>query len=169
MLAEFKDFLKTLNLAPDYDANSTYNVGDYCVHSGGLYRCKTAITSAEAWTSTKWTSVSVSYYIGKIENVKENVLGVYSVGNYNRVEAIGRDSSYDIAELQILVHWNRNAKETERIARNLYNSLRYINSATMGGIYVEFLDLEYGEPVFLGTDENNVYEYHILLRVYYRR
>lgn len=127
MLAEFKDYLKTLGLGADY------------------------------------------YYIGKIENIKEKVIGVYSVGNFERVEAVGRKSSYDIAELQLLVHWNRNARESEEASRAVYEALRYIQNVDMGDIHVDFLDLEYGEPIFVGTDENNVYEYHIQLRIYYRR
>ena len=127
MLAEFKDYLKTLDLGADH------------------------------------------YYIGKIENIKEKVIGVYSVGNFERIEAVGRESSYDIAELQLLVHWNRNAKESQEATRALYESLSCNQKVDMGNIHVDFLDLEYGEPIFIGTDENNVYEYHIQLRIFYRR
>lgn len=47
------------NLAPDYSSSNTYSVGDYCIHKGSLYRCKTAITTAESWTSAHWTAVAV--------------------------------------------------------------------------------------------------------------
>lgn len=45
------------SLAAAYDSTATYAVGDYCVYEGRLYRCTTAITTAEAWTSGHWTSV----------------------------------------------------------------------------------------------------------------
>lgn len=48
-------------VAPEYDATSTYEIGDYCIYSGMLYKCNTAIaTGGEAWNAAHWTQVSVS-------------------------------------------------------------------------------------------------------------
>ena len=48
-------------VAQEYDATSAYIVGDYCIHSGLLYKCNTAIaTGGEAWTVAHWTQVSVA-------------------------------------------------------------------------------------------------------------
>lgn len=44
------------SLAAAYDSTATYAVGDYCVYEGRLYRCTTAITTAEAWTAGHWTA-----------------------------------------------------------------------------------------------------------------
>lgn len=137
MLAEFRDYLKSLNLAENY-------------------------------------------YIGKIDNTKLKTIGIYSQQSQRRVEAIGKNSSYDIAGVRILVHWNKNAKESEIAARDIFESIRYITdtdipvpqaSATEGVsvIHVDYLDLLEAEPTFLGTDDNGVYEYHISARIYYRR
>ena len=109
------------------------------------------------------------YYVGKIDNKREKVIGVYSMANGTRVEAIGKQSSYDKAGFRILVHWNKNAVETEETARAIYEALRYITNTEMGDLYVYYLDLDMGEPVFLGTDQENVYEYHISGTIYYRR
>ena len=46
-------------IAATYSSSSTYKVGDYCIHDGGLYRCTTAITTAEAWTSGHWTAAKI--------------------------------------------------------------------------------------------------------------
>ena len=46
-------------IAPAYDSSKTYAVGDYVTYSGGLYRCETPITTAEAWTATHWKAVNV--------------------------------------------------------------------------------------------------------------
>lgn len=46
-------------LAPTYSSSATYAVGDYVYYSGSLYRCTTAITTAEAWTAAHWTSVAL--------------------------------------------------------------------------------------------------------------
>lgn len=45
------------NIALPYDTATSYAVGDYAVHGGGLYRC-TAATSG-AWTASKWTEIRV--------------------------------------------------------------------------------------------------------------
>lgn len=45
------------NLALDYDSTETYEEGKYCIHEGKLYRCTTAIPTAEAWTAAHWTQV----------------------------------------------------------------------------------------------------------------
>ena len=126
MLAQFRDYLKTLNVAR-------------------------------------------YYYIGKIENSKEYALGVYSNPHLRRVEAIGKVSTYDVAGFRLLLHWNRNEKETEIAARELYQKIRYITETEMDDVYVYYIDIDDGEPVFVGTDDNGVYEYHISGTIYYGR
>ena len=53
------------NIADDYDNTQTYVVGDYCIYEGDLYRCITAVTSAESFDSTKWTAVLVTDELGQ--------------------------------------------------------------------------------------------------------
>lgn len=57
------------SLAPAYDNTATYEVGDYCLHSGQLYECNTAISTAEAWTAAHWTAVTVG---GELSSLKED-------------------------------------------------------------------------------------------------
>lgn len=108
-------------------------------------------------------------YLGKIPNAQEMCLGVYGVSNGLRVEALGCESSYDIAGFRILVHGNMNARITEQTARDLFQRLRYVTDTQMGDYFVNYIDLDTGEPTFIGTDENNVYEFHISGQIYYRR
>ena len=42
-----------------YSGSSTYNVGDYCIYDNKLYRCITAVTTAESFDSAKWKETSV--------------------------------------------------------------------------------------------------------------
>lgn len=44
-------------MAPAYSTSATYAVGDYVNYNGSIYRCTTAITTAESWTSGHWTAV----------------------------------------------------------------------------------------------------------------
>lgn len=46
-------------LATLYSSSKTYAVGDYCIYNDVLYKCTTAITTAEAWTAAHWTAVTV--------------------------------------------------------------------------------------------------------------
>lgn len=143
MIAEFKDYLKSLNVA-------------------------------------------TNYYIGKIENSKEETIGIYADGSRARVEAVGKDSSYGAFGVRILVHWNKNARETETHARSLFNAIRYITNTDMTHtetvdtgdssedvvtttVHVQYIDWDYDEPVFVGTDANGVYEYVITGTIYYKK
>ena len=55
----------------DYDATSTYDVGDIVKYQGQLYICTTAITTAEAWNSNHWQATDVlsksEIYVGTEE------------------------------------------------------------------------------------------------------
>lgn len=116
------------------------------------------------------TQIEADHYsIGKIDGTKDKSIGVYSDNSSARVEAIGRVKTYDRAGIRILLHWNKNMRETETVARTLYENLRYITDTDFGSVHVYYLDLLYGEPVFLGTDNNGVYEYVIACVIYYER
>lgn len=56
------------DLAPDYSTSATYAVNDLCVYSGRLYRCTTAITTAEAWTAAHWTEATVEDVLAAIRS-----------------------------------------------------------------------------------------------------
>lgn len=46
-------------IAPAFSDQSTYALGDYVIYDGKLYECTTAITTAGAWDSSKWTESKV--------------------------------------------------------------------------------------------------------------
>lgn len=45
---------------PDFSTSSTYQVGDYVMYQGKLYKCTTEITTSGAWDSTKWSLAILS-------------------------------------------------------------------------------------------------------------
>ena len=47
-------------IASEYSSSKTYAVGDYVYHNGTLYKCTTAITTAEAWTSGHWAAAKLA-------------------------------------------------------------------------------------------------------------
>lgn len=44
----------------EYSSSKTYALGDYAYHAGTLYKCTTAITTAEAWTAGHWTAAKLA-------------------------------------------------------------------------------------------------------------
>ena len=51
--ANYTDLMASV--APTYSSSGLYAVGSYAWYNGKLYRCTTAITSGETWTSGHWT------------------------------------------------------------------------------------------------------------------
>lgn len=43
-----------------YSSSSTYAVGDYCIYENTLYKCTTAIATAENWNSAHWTATTIA-------------------------------------------------------------------------------------------------------------
>ena len=68
----------TPGTAAAYSSSATYAVGDYCFHDGSLYRCITAITTAEAWTAAHWTAAVLGDDIGDLKSAIDEVGDVVS-------------------------------------------------------------------------------------------
>lgn len=64
-----RDVLKA-DIAPAYSTSATYAVGDYVLYNNALYRCTTAIATAEAWTAAHWTAVNVG---GELTHYKQDI------------------------------------------------------------------------------------------------
>lgn len=45
-------------IAPEYNPSETYNIADYCMYNGKMYKCNTANTTG-AWDSAKWDETCV--------------------------------------------------------------------------------------------------------------
>ena len=130
------------------------------------------ITLAEVRDWIKTFNAANNYYIGKIDNKQENSIGIYQRKTIDgpRVAIGGRTlASYDIKSISILIHWNKNANETEKRAQYLYNRLFEAESVVIGGTPIKMIALLQNEPVDVGTDDNNVYERVIELDLYYER
>lgn len=56
-----KDLVESV-LGQQADAynKKTYAVGDYCIYENALYKCSTAISSAEEWTAGHWTKTTIA-------------------------------------------------------------------------------------------------------------
>ena len=61
-------------VAAAYSTSATYAVGDYCTKDGKLYRCTTAITTAESWTAGHWTETKVGPEVSDLKSVFDSTL-----------------------------------------------------------------------------------------------
>lgn len=130
------------------------------------------ITLAEVRDWIKTFNAANNYYIGKLDNKQENSIGIYQRKTIDgpRVAIGGRSlASYDVKSISILIHWNKNANETEKRAQYLYNRLFEAESVVIGETPIKIIFLLQNEPVDVGTDDNNVYERVIELDLYYER
>ena len=120
-----------------------------------------------------WLKTLISadyYYIGKLDGKKDRSIGVYQRKNpAPPIMAISQLSSYEIKPISILIHWNKNANETERTAYELYRQLRAVTLLELNNTHVYFILLLQSEPVDVGTDDNGVYERVIEFDVYFER
>lgn len=55
-------------VAAQYSSSATYDVGDYVIYNGNLYRCTTPITTAETWTAAHWTATVLGDDVGDLKN-----------------------------------------------------------------------------------------------------
>ena len=109
-------------------------------------------------------------YIGKLDNKKEKSIGIYQLQISNPPNiAIGGLGNTKVFEkpVSILIHWNKNAKETEIKALELYYKLLNSRNFIIKDNKVNYIRLL--EPVDVGTDSSNIYERVIRAIFYYEK
>ena len=85
------------------------------------------------------------------------------------VRAIGDESTYNTISVSLLLHWNNNANETERQARNLFETLYSVKDVEINKHTIYIIELLTPEPVDVGTDDKGIYEQVIEVKFYYER
>lgn len=114
-----------------------------------------------------WTD---SISIGKIDNNKEKAICFYNSQRGNSyIGTLGgkNNRSTNIKPVTILLRYTKNQDSAEKMAQKIYEFLEertfFIDSKRI------FIMMIYSGPVFLGTDDKNVYEYSIELDFYEER
>ena len=74
--ADYSDLLATI--ASTYSNSSTYAGGDYVWYDGDLYRCTTAITTAESWTAAHWTAAVIGEDVADLKSAIDASYGTFS-------------------------------------------------------------------------------------------
>lgn len=61
------------NMSDQYSASRTYDVGDICIYDNKLYKCVTAVATAEAFDQTKWNKTSfAALHANQEKKISEN-------------------------------------------------------------------------------------------------
>ena len=102
-------------IATAYSTSGTYAVGDYCTKDGYLYRCNTAISTAEAWTAGHWTQVKVG---GEISDLKSAV-----VNDTNGIDTFKLYGSFAVGGLN--TDGTLKPAETTRVSSNNVDKLSF--------------------------------------------
>ena len=85
---------------PDFSTSSTYQVGDYVMYQGKLYKCTTAITTGGAWDSTKWSLAILSDDVAEQKS---------ALGEYKGFEAFDNILPIDSTDPEVVrgITWQR--------------------------------------------------------------
>lgn len=95
--------------------------------------------------------------IGKIDNNKEIMVAFYN-SKRNKLNSGFKDikNTY-IKPVTILLRYGKNQRKAEEMAEKIQDF--YDKRSFFIDEYQIYADVLYAEPIYLGTDENNIYEY----------
>ena len=86
-------------IAPEYDSNSAYSVGDFVVYSDTLYKCNTEIGSGgELWNSAHWTETKIGDEVSDLKSAltDNNNLLTENIHNlYEKTNLVYRYTQFD--------------------------------------------------------------------------
>lgn len=105
--------------------------------------------------------IGATWTIGRYESEKELRACVYQRPDYSDTQVAigGRTATKTVRKrCAVLIHWNRNARQTEEAAWALYEALRFNPRPTIAGVRVAYVDLDLPEPIDLGSDDNGIFE-----------
>lgn len=77
--ADYSQFMAAI--APAYSSSALYAVGSYAWYNGSIYRCTTAITTAETWTAAHWTVAVIGNDVSDLKSaINDHTSQIYSIG-----------------------------------------------------------------------------------------
>ena len=103
-------------LAPAYSTSATYAVGQYVTYNGGLYRCISAITTAESWTAAHWSAAKIGPDLSDVKSA----LQLEQTGNKTLASSLVESGTY-----------NNSCQPTENTARLRTKKIECYNGETV--------------------------------------
>ena len=107
--ASYTDLMAAV--APTYSSSGLYAVGSYAWYNGKLYRCTTAITSGETWTSGHWTLANLGSDLVDLKSalsavsILENGLALLSGITQNESSVVKNIQYIEVKGNTSLVGW----------------------------------------------------------------
>ncbi len=110
-----------------------------------------------------------NWKIGTYDNSKDKTICVRNLTSNRNTLALGglKNTTTRTKGISIVVHWNKNPDETERISQQIHEAF-YGQHPLINGKQVVLCEMRSDEPISLGTDSSGVYEYVIELWITYK-
>ena len=101
-----------------------------------------------------------NWKIGTYDNSKDKTICVRNLTSNRNTLALGglKNTTTRTKGISIVVHWNKNPDETERISQQIHETF-YGQHPLINGKQVVLCEMRSDEPISLGTDSSGVYEY----------
>lgn len=128
------------------------------------------LSDIREWLKT--FGIGEHFHIGKLDGKKEKSIGLYQRKSSGPpTMAIGglENKKYDVKRVSVLIHWTKNARETESASFSLFEKIMNLKNVTIGQTRVNYIRLMVPEPQDVGTDDAGVYERVIWFDLYYER
>ncbi len=112
-----------------------------------------------------------NWFTGGLRTSDEKAIVIYNGKAFINPMAIGgvQNSSYKGKGVRILVHWNKNIRESELKAQEVYNVLHGLTNVDINGKRAIQFNMRDPEPIYLGVDDSGIYEYVIDLEIIHER
>ena len=129
-----------------------------------------SLADVRDWIKT--FGVGEHFYIGKLDGKKEKSVGIYQrkTSGSPMIPIGGMDNKkYEVKPVSILLHWTKNARETEEASFDMFNKLLGVSNVMIGETHINYIHLMVPEPQDVDTDDAGVYERVIWFDLYYER
>lgn len=100
-------------------------------------------------------------YMGKMDTKHEESIGCYHLRRSGspRIPLGGQENmTFDVLPVSFLIHWNKNAAQTDQKANELYRILQDLRDITVNNKQIKFCIMQVPYPQDVGTDESGIFE-----------
>lgn len=100
-------------------------------------------------------------YMGKLDTKYEESIGCYHLRRSGapRIPLGGKENTmFDVLPVSFLIHWNKNAAQTDQKANELYGILQNLRNVTVNSKQIKFCIMQVPYPQDVGTDETGIFE-----------
>lgn len=134
----------------------------------GCRGCDMTLAEIREWIKPQITDLQMCY-CGRTDASKAKVICLYDEASSNNIISVGGVSNTSTAHkrIRILIQWSDSQSETETKAQEIYKLFEGTH-AVINGVEC-FFNLQYDNPVSLGVNDNDIFEYVVDLTITYKR